>query len=101
MIIRDDRGRFIKGNPGGTGRPRVPAEFKEKARGIAWEALERLEEIITNPNTDPAQVIAASRIVIERAYGRPSLDSAEDQGAAALTKLDLMLAEIDKVAHMP
>lgn len=93
MAERDARGRFVKGNSGG-GRPRMPKEFREKAQKISWKALDRLEKIIDDETADDAQVISASKLVIERAYGKPGNEEGEDQGKRALDKLDALLEAV-------
>jgi hypothetical protein len=97
MAERDARGRFVKGNSGG-GRPRMPNEFREKAQRISWKALDRLEKIIEDERADNAQVIAASKLVIERAYGRPGNEEGEDQGKSALEKLDQLIGAVSDAA---
>lgn len=97
MTERDARGRFVKGNSGG-GRPRMPKEFREKAQKISWKALDRLEKIIEDETADDAQVIAASKLVIERAYGKPGNEEGEDQGKRALEKLDQLIGAVSDAA---
>lgn len=55
-------------NPGG--RPRVPEDVKQMARGLAPEAIQTLAEIMRDKDaTAPARVSAAS-IILDRGYGK-------------------------------
>lgn len=51
-IVRDHAGRFSPGHSGNlSGRPRLPVEFRELARGEALNALKRLIKIAEDPDT--------------------------------------------------
>src|SRR5437773_9152055 len=56
------------GNRGGPGRPR--SEVRQLALEGAAQAVPKLIEIITNPETDPKDVIGASRVLCEFGLGR-------------------------------
>lgn len=70
MAERDNRGRFVKGNKSGNGRPKVSAEFKLRARQYAEEALGKLAQIMRKPDAKDSDVIRACELLIERAYGK-------------------------------
>ena len=76
----------------------MPKEFRAKAQQISWKALDRLEKIIDDELADDAQVIAASKLVIERAYGKPGNEEGEDQGKLALDKLDQLIGAVTDAA---
>ena len=58
----------VSGNP--RGRPKVAGEVRTLARAHGQRALERLVELIDDP--DPRVAFMASREVLDRAYGRPA-----------------------------
>lgn len=60
------------GNP--SGRPKAAQEFKDLARGFSIPALERVAAIVNDPTAKNADVIAASRLLIERGFGSPIQD---------------------------
>ena len=69
--------KFLKGHPGGPGRPRDPTrldrmvvfDIKQVARGLCEEAMERLAEHMRSD--DERVSLAATIAIIERGYGRP------------------------------
>jgi hypothetical protein len=58
----------VSGNP--RGRPKVAEEVRSLARAHGQRALERLVELIDDP--DPRVAFMASREVLDRAYGKPA-----------------------------
>lgn len=68
---RDARGRFVKGNKSG-GRPKQAPEFKDLARTKSLEALVRVVNILENPLSEAKDVLAAAKLIIEYAYGKPA-----------------------------
>lgn len=58
------------GNPGG--RPKLPPEIRELARGASVEAMERAIGFVRDKKADPKIVLSAIQIVLDRAYGKPS-----------------------------
>jgi hypothetical protein len=52
--------------------PMMPEQFRRKAQSIAPKGLDRLEEIILNPLSKPGDLIAATKEVNDRAYGKPA-----------------------------
>lgn len=58
----------VSGNP--RGRPKVAEEVRTLARVHGKRALERLVELMDDP--DPRVAFMASREVLDRAYGKPS-----------------------------
>lgn len=73
---RNASGQFTKGNKFG-GRKREPKEFKQRTIALSEKALDRFEQILDDPYSDPKDVIAVGRIIIERAYGKPHLETTE------------------------
>ena len=72
---RDKNGRFIKGYSGNSpGRPRTPQAFKDLAKEKSMLALRAVVAIVENEGSDPRDVIAGARLIIEYAYGKPQQD---------------------------
>lgn len=82
---RDALGRFLPGNKLSPGRKKLPDEFKARAKILADEALERLGEIMHDPEAKHADVIRACEILIERAYGKCAPATDEDAASNVLT----------------
>jgi hypothetical protein len=93
---RNANGRFAKGNKLG-GRKREPKEFKQRAIALSDKALDRFAEILDDPLSDPKDVIAVGKIIIERAYGKPHIET-NDDGASELAKIDKLIAEVTDAA---
>lgn len=70
MADRDANGRFVKGNKASPGRPRLPDEFKSRAKTYADEALDRLAEIMRDVTAKHSDVIRACELLLERGYGK-------------------------------
>ena len=67
--------KFIKGlsgNPGG--RPKKSAELVAAAREITVTALDTLASIMSNERAPAAARVAAAREILDRGWGRPTLD---------------------------
>ena len=69
-VKRDKNGRFAKGNPGG-GRRKMPPEFREAVLKYAPDALSVVAGIMRDPKAEPQHRLAAAKLVIEYAYGKP------------------------------
>ena len=80
MADRDASGRFAKGNKLSPGRPKVPDEFKARAKTYADEALERLAEIMRDTSAKHSDVIRACELLLERGYGKVTV--MDDDGRA-------------------
>ena len=80
MAERDEKGRFLKGNTASPGRPRLPDEFKARAKTYADEALERLAQIMRDANAKHSDVIRACELLLERGYGKVTV--LDDEGKA-------------------
>lgn len=76
---RDSKGRFVKGNSASPGRPKLPDEFKRRAKEYADEALDRLAEIMRDTTAKHSDVIRACEILLERGYGKVAV-SEDDEG---------------------
>ena len=83
MAERDNKGRFVKGNTASPGRPKLPDEFKARAKTYADEALERLAEIMRDVTAKHSDVIRACELLLERGYGKVA--PAADEGKADST----------------
>jgi hypothetical protein len=62
---------FEKGKSGNpSGRPKIPQEFKELAKTKSLDALNKIIEIMENPDSDKKDVLRASEMIIDRAWGK-------------------------------
>ena len=69
---RTDTGKFVKGvsgNPGG--RPKTPEPFKELVASKSVPALERVIDIMENPDSKPGDVFMCAKLILEYANGKP------------------------------
>jgi hypothetical protein len=72
QVVRDARGRFVRGSCGNRGgRPTVAIEVKELARKHGPAAIKRLAELMKSD--DEMVAVAASKAMLDRAYGRPEM----------------------------
>ena len=78
MAERDNKGRFVRGNTAGTGRPKRSEEFKVRAREYADEALDKLAEIMRDATAKHSDVIRACELLLERGYGKVAPASEEN-----------------------
>lgn len=67
---RDERGRFLPGNPGG-GRPPIPAELRELAQAAAPRAIEIALELMETATNERVR-LAAAEVLLDRGYGKPA-----------------------------
>ncbi|GJE14265.1 DUF5681 domain-containing protein [Methylobacterium longum] len=58
------------GNPGG--RPRLPDDVKQLARGYTREALETLAGVMRNDEAPAAARVTAASHILDRAWGKPA-----------------------------
>lgn len=56
------------GNPGG--RPKIPQDVKEMARGLSPKAIETLGEIMQDKGAPPAARVSAASTILDRGYGK-------------------------------
>ena len=73
-IKRDEKGRFIKGSSGGSGRPRADPEVKELLKSHALEAAQRLIELMRQKSSMAIAKDAAIEI-LNRTQGKPEMMS--------------------------
>lgn len=68
------------GNPGG--RPKVPNEVLELARGKSADCIHRLDAIAKDPKAPAQARVAANVAILDRAWGKPaqSVDMNVNQG---------------------
>ena len=62
------------------GRPKLPDEFKARAKTYADEALDRLAEIMRDAKAKHSDVIRACELLLERGYGKvgPAVEAQEE-----------------------
>lgn len=68
---RDQRGRFVKGNPGG-GRTPIPDEVKEMLKAATADAARLLIETMTDKSVPIKLRLDCANAVMDRVYGRPT-----------------------------
>ena len=61
--------RGVSGNP--NGRPKVPEESRQLLKSVAPDAIRTLVSIMMNPESEDADRIRASQIIMDRAWGKP------------------------------
>ena len=78
---------FAKGKSGNpSGRPKVPQEFKDLAKEKSLDALNKIIEIMENPESDKKDVLRASEMIIDRAWGKATQQiEADVKGEIAIT----------------
>lgn len=75
------------GNP--NGRPKIPQEFKDLAKTKSLDALHRVIEIMENPDSDKKDVLRASEMIMDRAWGKATQPiDAEMSGAIPVKIVD-------------
>ena len=84
MAERDNKGRFVKGNTASPGRPKLPDEFKSRAKTYADEALDKLAAIMRDATAKHSDVIRACELLLERGYGKVTVMD-EDKRDAKIT----------------
>lgn len=65
---RFEKGR--SGNPGG--RPKMPEELKELARGHTVLAIQTLARICRSKSATASAQVAAAEVLLSRAWGKPA-----------------------------
>jgi hypothetical protein len=55
-------------NPGG--RPKIPEDVKEMARGLCPEAIQTLGEVMKDKDAPPAARVSAASTILDRGYGK-------------------------------
>ena len=92
------------GNPGG--RPRIPDDVKQLARGYTREAIETAAEIMRNPGETGTARMSAVNTILDRAWGKApqhiSVDNTGNLSDAELrTELAAAVAELRRVGLDP
>lgn len=90
--IRDETGKFIKGQSGNpNGRPKKPVEIEKYAK----EAPNKLYAIATNPATPPKLQKEIWQFFYEAQYGKAkqAVDMEVEQTGVAVVKFEGELAE--------
>ncbi len=60
----------VSGNPGG--RPRLPAEMRERALAYSSDMLDVLAAIATDSSKPAAARVSAASAILDRAHGKPT-----------------------------
>ena len=68
---RDQKGRFVKGNPGG-GRTPMSDEVKEMLKGATADAARLLIETMADESAPLKLRLDCAGAVMDRVYGRPT-----------------------------
>ena len=90
-MIRNDKGQFIEGNPGG-GRPCLPAELKAMCQAAAPEAIKVALEILNDIDKPPASRIKAAEVILDRGYGKaPQSLTGEDGKPLTIGLVEIVL----------
>ena len=95
--MRDEQGRFIKGqtgNPGG--RPATPNEVKEMLRAAVAPSIKLLIDTVNNKNARLDLRIKSAETIIDRVYGRAVQPLALD----AAPTIDLSDVSIDDLRRL-
>lgn len=69
---RDAKGKFVKGDTGGRGRPKLKEEFKKFAQEKSIEALRVVYGLLLDEGIKPSDRTYAARLIMEYGFGRPS-----------------------------
>ena len=59
------------GNPGG--RPKLPAELRERAQAYSVEALDTLRALMADVSQPGSVRVASASAILDRGYGRPTV----------------------------
>jgi hypothetical protein len=89
------------GNPGG--RPKIPPDVKEAARGMSPEAIDTLGEVMRDRKQPGAARVEAANSILDRAWGKPQqhittgrIEQLSDQELAE--ELEITLQAIKAIA---
>ena len=78
------------GNPGG--RPRATAELRALAQTAGIEALRRVIEL--TKHEDPKVALEATKIVLDRGFGRPSQPvDGDGEGGPMLQRIEMVIVD--------
>ncbi len=60
------------GNPGG--RPRQPAELRERAQSYSVEAIDTLRALMADAGQPGSVRVASATAILDRGYGKPTVE---------------------------
>ena len=100
---RDQNGKFLPGNKGGTGRKPIPPELRAKCRKLTLDGLPLIEGILKDPAEPGATRIKAWEAFRDTGYGKPPqaidlnvyTDLSIGELAAEACRLSAELAELE------
>ncbi len=75
--VRDEKGHFVKGcsgNPGHKFKNPTAEEFRKWCQEESQEALNKILEIMVNPESKKSEQLQAAMYIIDRGYGKPKLE---------------------------
>lgn len=75
-----------------------PEEFKDRAKCLAVDALDRLGEIAMDPESAAQHAIPAGKVIIEYAYGRPGTEKETGPGGG-IGRVDELIEAITQAAR--
>ena len=61
--------RGSSGNP--SGRPKIPEDVKEMARGLTKEAIATLAAVMRDGNAPHSARVRSAEVILDRAWGKP------------------------------
>lgn len=103
-IIRDEKGRFLKGmTTTGGGRKAIPQEVRKILECATVDAAEFLVNVIKNENEKTEHRIRASEIVMDRIWGKVKQQVDATIESNITTQIDLSGLSVDqllKIANM-
>ena len=95
MEIRDSRGRFTKGNPGG-GRPKKQLTTEELLQALSPEAITRLHDLIYSDNENIALRASVAILDLALKYDAEFADEGYSQGAGSISDTLQFLAGLGR-----
>lgn len=82
---RDNKGRFVKGNPGG-GRKPIPTDVKEAFSGLVPDAVDTLRDLLYSE--DERLRLDAAKVILDRVYGKPHQSQDIKVGSSNVMKFE-------------
>ena len=89
---RDEKGRLLPGHTVNKGGKPQQKELAAACRAMSQEALDVLQEVMTDPNARNMDKIKAATAVLDRGFGKPKTDDSGDDSekeAARYTVIEI------------